>query len=402
MSLTLDDLSPSLRNWMFLHQFDNDMTTFESFINALPVSYQNDRMLSQYPQEVYNVFNMLRTSLKKPRAYHGPQRERRKLVDEIDYTFRSKINDYMTMNDDWEAQTPDYIPDMSVKKLAQKYKKPNYSPQRNSWELDIMFTPRRKYLVFININTRYAIVEPIAHKSASEITRVINHIRNDLGFKIDHIKGDGEAGFDSKDVRALFKKEDDGKNKKKTLTKSIRLDGSPYTYHNKQVDSFIRTLRNSAGVSERVLDNNECVQKLVEYYNNTPHNGLPMNAIGVHYTPTEMMRDPDLEWQYIRSMDRKLKNVQKTLSKVGFDNYQRGNILLLHLDKGKTKMSFMKVRRNFDELGEFIKYDNGSVMCRWLSSFKRNETPIIRVPIFYTKKVADSIEELPEKYKQFL
>ena len=186
------------------------------------------------------------------------------------------------------------------------------------------------------------------------------------------------------------------------LTKSIRLDESPYTYHNKQVDSFIRTLRNAAGMSERVLDNNECVQKLVEYYNNTPHNGLPTNGLGVHYTPSEMMSDPDLEWQYIRNMDRKLKNVQKTLSKAGYDNYKRGNILLLHLDKGKTRLSFMKVRRNFDELGEFIKYDNGSVMCKWLSSFKKNETPIIRVPIFYTKKVANSIEELPEKYKQFL
>ena len=394
MTLTIDALPENLRDWMYLHQFDKGMNNVSAFKNALPEDIKNtedsnNRIVKNYLPAVYQVFNDLRASVKRKRKYHGPQRDTGPIeTSQLNYPFSSKIDDYMTINDNW-VEIPDYAPDMSISALAKKFKKPNYSPHRNSWEMDIMFTHRKKYLVFININTRYAIVIPIKSKSAQDISDAIKEARAQ-GVAIEHIKGDGEAGFDTDAVRELFGN-----------AKNVRLDKSPFTFHNKQVDSFIRTLRNAAGLSEDVLDNNDIVQQLVAYYNDTPHNGLLINkALGIHYTPREMMNDPDLEWDYIRAMDRKLKDVQKMLSINGFDKYKPGNILIMHLDKGKTNMSFTKVRRNFDELGEFVRYDTGSVMVKWLTSNVKNKNPIIRVPIFYTKKIADSYDTIPNNYRK--
>ena len=220
------------------------------------------------------------------------------------------------------------------------------------------------------------------------MTRVIKEARNKEGIKIDHLKGDGEAAFAGTDVFLLF-----------DINQKTRFDGSPYTFHNKQVDSFIRTLRNAAGLDEKILTNPKLVEQLVEYYNNTPHNGLPKDEDGIHYTPYEAQHNPDIEWQFIRAMDRKLRDVQMRLHEYGYDDYKKGNILIMHVPKEKTALRFKKKRRNFDELGMFIKYDKGSVMVKWLTNAHQKEP--IRIPIFYTKKIANSMEKIPDKYKKF-
>jgi hypothetical protein len=47
-------------------------------------------------------------------------------------------------------------------------------------------------------------------------------------------------------------------------------------------------------------------------------------------------------------------------------SFKRGNILMIHLDLSKTAFSYMKRRRLFNELAEFIEYRNGNLVCKLL------------------------------------
>ena len=69
---------------------------------------------------------------------------------------------------------------------------------------------------------------------------------------------------------------------------------------------------------------------------------------------------------------------------MGYDKYKKGDILLMYVDRKKTSYAFEKRRRNFDELGQFISYENGSVKVKWVTN--PEYTDPIRIPIFYTKK----------------
>ena len=55
----------------------------------------------------------------------------------------------------------------------------------------------------------------------------------------------------------------------------MTFQASKYTYHNKLVDSVIRTLRNAAGLDEKVFLDDTLREQLVDYYNTTPHSSLP-------------------------------------------------------------------------------------------------------------------------------
>ena len=382
--------------------FDTSLNTPDKLYNALPQKLRNVRVVSDKREQVFQLFKQKQKDIKgkskkekKQQIYQTPITDSNvksevKIETILDFPFRSKLAAYLAKNDGVELEKkPEFVSDVSLSKSVNKYKKPNYSPFRNSWEIDIMFAGEKLYLVFLNINTRYAIIEPIKNKTAEEIANAITNIRN-RGFKIEHVKGDGEKGFKSEDVFLLFKYDE-----------HTHWDSSKFTFHNKQVDSFIRTLRNAAGLNEAVLANNDMVQQLVHFYNNTPHNGLPKDIDGVHYTPAEAQNNPNIEWKYIRAMDRKLRDVQKLLAQNGYAGYKPGNILLMHVDKNKTDLRMAKKRRNFDELGEFICYINGGVQVKWITKPVNSTMDVITVPIFYTKKIAESAKTLPDKYRKF-
>ena len=141
--------------------------------------------------------------------------------------------------------------DKNINDLAKKFSKPNYATQPNSWEMDIMFAEnsqndkhKKQYLVLININTRFLIVKPIKYKDEESISKALQEVL-DSGIKIDYMKCDGEAAFCSPIVVSLIYNEG---NRRK-----FYVDSSPYTFHNKSVDSVIRTIRNAAGLDARML-----------------------------------------------------------------------------------------------------------------------------------------------------
>jgi hypothetical protein len=170
---------------------------------------------------------------------------------------------------------------------------------------------------------------------------------------------------------------------------------SAFTFHNKVVDVVIKTIRDAIGY--RIINNFQ-LQQIVEYYNNTIH-----RAIGC--TPLEMMLNKEYEAQYIRFCMQKVIEINKRQVNQGLLNYQRGNILLLHCELGKTSNRDEKSRNYWNRIGEFIGYENGNAQVQLL----RNQLPIyigqravtqFDIPVYFTKIIAQDIDNVPEYYKR--
>jgi hypothetical protein len=72
-----------------------------------------------------------------------------------------------------------------------------------------------------------------------------------------------------------------------------------------------------------------------------------------------------------------------------------GDILLIYLDKKKTKNKFDKKRRNFELLDSFLDYVNGNVAINLVNkSFQATKS--IVVPIYFTKFCANNIGSIPD------
>ena len=213
------------------------------------------------------------------------------------------------------------------------------------------------------------------------------------------------------------------------------INDSPYALSHKTVDSVIRTLRNAFGLDNRRLADYNLMRQMVNYYNNTPHKSLRFknfeyNFIGeygsglvkpskyVYYTPSQLQHNIELEWKYIRMMKMKLREINEKQLLKGLLTYQPGNILLVHVDQGKTVKKHEKRRRVFNEIAEFIKYANGNVICKLLKPYENyrktkvdNESVLelipseknqkIEVPIIYTKFVCKDISKLNDDYKNY-
>ena len=116
-----------------------------------------------------------------------------------------------------------------------------------------------------------------------------------------------------------------------------------------------------------------------------------------------MQNNIDLEWQYIRMMRSKLQEIKdsSTACKKSLLTYKCGNIILVHLDYGKTQQKFQKQRRVFNNIATFLTYKDGNVVCKLLknSADSNKDRDIISVPIIYTKLVANNYDELDNNYK---
>ena len=143
--------------------------------------------------------------------------------------------------------------------------RPTYSERPGCWQMDIMSGVDKKYLILINVNTRYLFVRQIASKSGSDIVNAFTDIINTANamnqfdgyeFVFTHVKGDDEAGFN-----AL----------KKAGYENIVFSfvNEPYSFHNKMVDSVTRTIRGALGLNPFSIDNVDNVARVVELYNNT-------------------------------------------------------------------------------------------------------------------------------------
>jgi hypothetical protein len=302
-----------------------------------------------------------------------------------------------------------------------KLQRPYYSPTTGSWEIDVVYAPNPRfkynpvyYLFCVNINTKYLVVFQLKHgHSQPEISDCINKLR-DYHF-ISNIRGDGEVN------KWFFKNSNN-------IISEYYSSHSPFDNHNRVVDRTIRTIRDAVGPNYNNMANPEAVQLMVDYYNHTPHMALKHNQM--IFTPEEVESNRDLEGLLIRKNKERCDVVEQKQRKKGLFEYEKGNVLLVHLDLSRTPYRFMKKRRTFNALAIFLNYWHGNVRCIiYRSGFgimdyqvKDAATPFdeleaeeedydksltlnlykpVIVPIYYTKLVCERLEDLPERYKYF-
>jgi hypothetical protein len=235
------------------------------------------------------------------------------------------------------------------------------------------------------------VVYPLRDKSVNSVGSVLEKFID--SHPVRYLRGDGEPAFLSLQPWLEKKLNSLTNEKRSPSTKYERKERvyfttSKFTYHNKLIDSAIRTIRNAIGY-RRI--NEAQLQKIVEYYNHTHHKSIDC-------TPLEMMQNPEYEEQYIRYCMQRLLIVKQRQEFEGLLSYEKGNILLLHCDLSKTAQSFEKRRRFWDRIGEFIRYDHGNAIVLLLGNGITGIGKMISLPVQFTRLIAKNKAEIPSYY----
>ncbi|KAA6360555.1 MAG: hypothetical protein EZS28_043918, partial [Streblomastix strix] len=276
------------------------------------------------------------------------------------FPFKSKIKQYEKINNVKIIQQTQ-IKDNKVKPLN-KLQRPYFSPKLGSWEIDLVFgvnpvTRRRQHYLFaININTKYLVVIPLIvdEKNATYILAALKKLINQV--YVNNIRGDGETGFKANIIRQFC---EDNKI-------SLYFTGSPFTQHNRVVDSVIRTIRNGFGQDLLGFATPSQMQQMVEIYNRTPQLAF-MNR----FTPKQVQYNREIEGKFIRQKQAQLEQVMIRQQHENLLNFKSGNILMIHADYARLPIRFQKQRRKFNELATFITYKNGNVEMQAISETKQ-------------------------------
>ena len=300
------------------------------------------------------------------------------------------------------------VPDFKVKPLK-KFFRPSFSPYTNSWIVDIAFIVGSRtfgYLFFINENTRFLFCWPQVGKTIPAIAVGLSEFLNRFGHKPCRIKGDGESGFagiaNRMSGKMEFQRSDDritrelcsNEEYKRNVTFWLKDNTNAFHLTNSYclIDSVIRVIRNLCG---KDFANRNVFFEVVRIYNNTVH-----AAFDNRYTPMQMQSDFLLEQAYIRKRQRELAMSELKQTVSGMRSYQQDNVLLVHIPFEKTRQTFKKQRRNFSALATFVRYEGGNAIVKLLKpiplSEKSVDTSVIAIPVFYTKYVCDSVDDIPD------
>ncbi len=348
------------------------------------------RSIVQHWDKLFEYYRDRYIKLKEAKARHE-QRTKTPIMQDrskrpvLPFPFRSpkKRHGFLDQNTQFDFNPDklylDRIPDRNVKSLK-KFMRPNFSPKPYAWEIDhLQYNRGVTYLFAINVNTRYLYVIRVQDKSSASTSAAIQRLIDEeanKGHDVRSIRGDGDKGFNALVTDfARYREIATGVLK----NREFYFQDSPYTYHNKTIDAVMRTLRDALGPNTNRFwsgRHDEVIQQLVEYYNNTWHRAIDM-------TPTEMHRDVELEWAYIRHMTEVLNDVKLEQYRAMYFSYKPGQRLMIHLEQGKTSDKFAKRRRRFEHVGTFIQYRNGNVVAHVDAPIDKT----VEIPIFYTKSI---------------
>ena len=328
------------------------------------LNYKELEPFAEHYRQIYTMYNQMYNQYHRRAVVRSQEPE-----TTMSFPFRSKLKDFFELRDKGlitsNVQFTKEKPEPNPKKLKKEYMRPSFSPHPYSWEIDhLQYKNEIRYLIAININTRYLYAILVQNKSAQETRRALEYLVSEENDRFNHpvvsVRGDGDKGFEN--VRRYFPQI------------NFYLSSSKYTYHNKIVDAAIRTLRNAMNDDEMWNgQHDDLVQQLVYYYNFTTHRTIKMKPIDMH-------NDIDAEWKYIRQKTEELDEVKERQTRKQFFRYKPNDTLKLHLDYSKSPERFSKRRRQFDTEGKFVDYVNGN--C----AVQMKDGKIIEVPIYFTFK----------------
>jgi hypothetical protein len=377
--------------------------------------------------------------------------------------FKNKFNNIKHLRRPYVQSIPDY----RLKPLN-KMTRPTFSPHLDSYEIDYLIVgddntpPFIRYLVCINVNTRYLVIKPGPWNSRINVNITLNlmmeidsELMEEFGLdrNIKSIRGDADKSF-ATPVRytrqipstrsqpvldlgggryignsftkylADAKQEYDA-NQDQEINKyprmSLYLSDGVFNNYSVLCNRVIRTIRDKLKI-ERHLLNPALVQLVVREYNHTPH-----AAFNYEFTPYQVQNDLALEAYFIRENMYNLQKIKQMQADAGLFGYRKGNILMVYLrpiesSRLKTVLKLHendKRRRTFRHLAYFVDYQYGNALCYLYyydvstDTYKFVEKNYIElglhaqapeyflIPLQYTKKIADTYESLPEYYKNY-
>ena len=379
----LDTFERRIVEYVNTHNKDDELLEFEDF-KRLTDKWDVKRTKST--QDYYGYYN-------KKYYQYSPQIQTTitPYNNIVGYKSKKKYEVLHNLNTDLKPidnTTPSSFPLKSNIKKYQLHK----VAARNTYMIDLMFSGKLCYLVAINVNTKYLIVELMnAIKSEDEFTTkfskkskdVNSYLRTlqriiDNGIRIKHLIGDGEKAFMSKTARdkfytpngidfiavprqykTLFPDFIDNKfaNKTDPLHSALGI-----------IDRVIRTIRDMA--YNMKIDPNKItpniMNEIVNQYNNSPHNGLSKYA-GFDVSPVIVQNDNELEEYIVR------KICQCNYEIVNQPGYRLHDGMNVKIYNEKDTMS---KRREIIQPGEFRidKFENGLYTVK---NIKNNKTQLI-------------------------
>lgn len=321
-------------------------------------------------------------------------------IEDVDVStpvFRTKkgFNPRKPIKEDKQTIQQNLPQQPNMKYLKEKFSRPYFSPNFNSYEIDLAFletSNKRKlvyYIFLININTRYLYIMQIPDKTAETFEQAFEaFIQN--GLRISNIRSDDETGLTSKNMIEYFK------------DNNIQYFHSPskFTNKNRIVDRVIRTIRDMYNMKypyvqqyvDNYTTNNKASQytcsikdhynrmlELVAIYNNTYHKEIGMS-------PKQMQEDYNLENEYIKAKQEELDAVLRRIQNAGLMDFKYGDELIIYKDP--SKLIGTKGKATYSHPITFVEYEGGNVKGNYIDSEGREQT--IVVPIYHVVKYKQS------------
>lgn len=379
----LDTFERRIDEYVNTHNKDDELLEFEDF-KRLTDKWDVKRTKST--QDYYGYYN-------KKYYQYSPQIQTTitPYNNIVGYKSKKKYEVLHNLNTDLKPidnTTPSSFPLKSNIKKYQLHK----VAARNTYMIDLMFSGKLCYLVAINVNTKYLIVELMnAIKSEDEFTTkfskkskdVNSYLRTlqriiDNGIRIKHLIGDGEKAFMSITARDKFYTPNDidfiaVPRQYKTLFPDFidnKFANKTDPLHSALgiIDRVIRTIRDMA--YNMKIDPNKItpniMNEIVNQYNNSPHNGLSKYA-GFDVSPVMVQNDNELEEYIVR------KICQCNYEIVNQPGYRLHDGMNVKIYNEKDTMS---KRREIIQPGEFRidKFENGLYTVK---NIKNNKTQLI-------------------------
>ena len=301
-----------------LHHGPNDMLNKEQFI-ALANEWK-DAIRTKSSDDYYNIYLNKYYKLSK-----HIDTVNTKFDNTFGYKSKKKFEALHELHPELK-QVDNRISSFPLKDNIKKYQVHKVAA-RDTYMIDLMFSGKLCYLVCINVNTRYLIVELMNKvynqdvftiqfgKQSKNVENYLGALQSivDSGINIKHLIGDGEKAFDSRIAHNRFYKVNniDFKPvprqhstlfpefmKNKSATKTEPLHSALGI-----IDRVIRTIRDIA-FNMKIDPNNitpNIMKEIVNQYNNVPHIGLSSYA-GFDVTPAMVQNDRQLEDYIVRKI----------------------------------------------------------------------------------------------------
>ena len=372
-----------LDNYVGLHHRENELLDYEQF-EQLANSW-NDTVRNKTTKELYNIY------LEK---YYKLSKQIKTDIVHFDNTFgyksKKKYKALLQVNPNLKSVDNKIPSSFPLKDNIKKYQVHKVAA-RNTFMIDLMFSGKLCYLVCINVNTKFLIVELMNEvvneegftaqfsKQSKDVNSYIRTLQRiiDKGVTIRHLIGDGEKAFASISAGRFYGANNIDFSQVPRQPSTLFPSFVNNKFANKSdplhsalgiIDRVIRTIRDMA--YNMKIDPNHITPnimiEIVNQYNNAPHAGLSQYA-GFDVTPSMVQNDNQLEDYIVR------KICQCNYEIVNTPGYQLrvGDKVKVYNEKDS-----MSKRREIIQPGEFVvdKIVNG--LCR-VKNVKNNRTQLV-------------------------